>query len=141
LAPALQSHQKKEFFAMKKPKGTHHHPIPKPLPSPIPELDLHEAEKAQPDWVQAELKAVRKYEDKILNALQDEENADLFAQDPGSFLRKLNIPISGAFRQRLRTDDSLVALKKAHCFQLPNGQHIRPRLRIRFTKEKEKERE
>jgi hypothetical protein len=141
LALALQNPRKKEFFPMKKQKGGHQHPEPKPLPRPIPELDLHEAEKLQPDWVQAELKAVRKYEDKILNALQDEENADLFARDPGSFLRKLNIPISGAFRQRLRNDDSLVQLKKAHCFQLPNGQHIRPRLRIHFTKEKEKGRD
>jgi hypothetical protein len=124
---------------VKKQKGGHQHPEPKPLPRPIPELDLHEAEKLQPDWVQAELQAVRKYEDKILNALQDEENADLFAIREA--FRKLNIPISGAFRQRLRNDDSLVQLKKAHCFQLPNGQHIRPRLRIHFTKEKEKGRD
>lgn len=125
---------------MKKKNGGHHvPPNPIPLPRPIPELDLHEAEKLQPDWVQAELKEVRKYEDKILNALKDEENADLFARDPGSFLRKLNIPISGSFRQRMRNDNSLVELKKAHCFQLPNGQQIRPNLRIRFTKEKQVE--
>ena len=99
------------------------------------DLNLAEAVKLQPAWLQQELKVIRKYEDKVLEALKDEDNAELFAKDPGSLLRKLKIPMSGAFRERLRGDVSLAALKKKHCFELPNGQVVTPNIRIRFTKE------
>lgn len=137
-----KSRAKTKTKSTRKKTAAHAHAVAQSTPQftqpAIAELDLHEAEKAQPDWVRAELEAVRKYEDKILNALADEENSELFARDPGSFLRKLNIPISGALRQRMRNDDSLVELKKSQCFELPNGQHLRPRVRIRFTREQAK---
>jgi len=101
------------------------------------DLNLAEAVKLQPAWMQRELKAIRKYESKVLAALKDEANADLFVRDPGTLLSQLDIPMSGAFRQRLRSDVSLAELKKKHCFELPNGQVITPNIRIRFTKEED----
>lgn len=98
------------------------------------DLDLNAAVKQQPVWLQEELASVRKYEDKIVEALKDEANAELFTRDPGTLLRKLDIPMSGAFRERLRGDKSLEELKKRHCFKLPNGQVIKPNIRIRFTR-------
>jgi hypothetical protein len=106
----------------------------RPQPTVGADLDLNRAVKQQPVWLQQELASVRKYEDKIVEALKDEANAELFTRDPGTLLKKLDIPMSGAFRERLRSDKSLDELKKRHCFKLPNGQVIKPNVRIHFTR-------
>ncbi|MFQ5788884.1 MAG: hypothetical protein ACE5JI_00235 [Acidobacteriota bacterium] len=108
-----------------------------PRPTVGADLNLREAVKRQPIWLQQELESVRKYEEKVLEALKDEANAQLFTRDPGALLSKLKVPMSGAFRERLRGDSSLAELKKAHCFKLPNGHVIKPNIRIRFTKEED----
>lgn len=101
------------------------------------DVNLAEAVKLQPAWVQNELKKIRKYEGKVLEALKNEKNAELFTRDPAALLNQLKVPVSGALRARLRGDVSLAALKKKHCFELPNGHVITPNIRIRFTKEED----
>ena len=75
---------------------------PRPQRPSRPTLD--EALAAQPDWVRAELDALRKHEGRILKALEDPEKHALFVRDPAALLRALDLPVSGALRHRLRAD-------------------------------------
>ena len=101
---------------------------------PLSTFDIDGALKQQPEWVQRELEGLKKHEQTVLRALASEENRELFMRDPAGFLRKHSIPISGPLKNRLRADPSLAELKKPVCFTLSNGQAIRPKVRINFTK-------
>jgi hypothetical protein len=99
-----------------------------------PAIDIDKALAQQPQWIQEEIKQLRKHEATVLRALQDTANQELFIKDPAQLLRKLGVPVSGPLRQRLQLDRSGEALKKAFCFSLPNGTTLKPRIRINFTK-------
>jgi hypothetical protein len=99
------------------------------------DLNVTAALKTQPSWVRDELMAISDQEDRILEALRNDDNANLFVRDPGALLRRLEIPVSRTLRQRLRGDQELARLQSGIRFQLPNGQEIKPRIRVRFTKQ------
>jgi hypothetical protein len=113
---------------MTKPTGT----PPRPPKPPRPTLD--EALAAQPDWVRTELDALRKHEGRVLKALEDPEKHALFVRDPAALLRALDIPVSGALRQRLRADVTRAEAVRPVAFRLPGGDLLRPRVRVRFVK-------
>ena len=95
---------------------------------------LAEELKQQPAWLQEELEALRKHEATVLRALSNEENQRLFVRDPAGLLAKLKIPVSGALKRRLRSDETLGEVAQAPCVRLPNGQTLTPRIRFTFTK-------
>lgn len=109
----------------------------RPPGAPTVKLDpLATRLKAQPDWVQKELDGLRKHEATVLRALENEETHAQFIADPVAVLRKLKIPISGPLGQRVQPEQAFADLQRGIVFQLPNGQTITPKIRIRFTKER-----
>ncbi len=120
----------------KHPKKGNTQELPKnPGPNKRLEIDLEKAMKAQPAWLRTELEGLKKHENEILRSLKEDANRELFISDAPRFLKKLNLPISGALAARLRGDASWQKLKQGVCFKLPNGQTVTPRVRINFTKE------
>lgn len=114
------------------------HEVPDKVPAQRPgrnQPNIHEALKAQPDWLRDEVEGLRKHEGNILKALEQEEEKARFISDPAGFLGRLGIPISGQLRQRLRGDPTLNGLAQPPTFRLPDGRVLTPRVRVRFTKE------
>lgn len=97
-------------------------------------FDLHEALKSQPEWLREELETLKKHEDKVLRALEDDENARVFMTDPARLLRKLGVPVSGPLKNRFRADMSIAELTRPLCVPLADGKSIQPKVRIRFTR-------
>jgi len=98
------------------------------------DIDLDEALARQPEWLRGELEGLKPHADRILEALKHDDNRALFMRDPAALLRKIDIPISGPFKNRLRADASAPDISRPVCVTLANGQSIRPKLRINFTK-------
>lgn len=82
---------------------------------------------------------LKKYENAVLKKLEkDPELSNLFLRDPGGTLVKIGIPVNPLLRKRAKMEelDDLLAPRKL-C--LPNGQTIKPRIKIRFIPHREVE--
>lgn len=83
----------------------------------------------------AGIEELARQERRILAALDNNPEAtEQFLTDPGTFLRRLRIPVPAAVAHRLRqpranSPDSLVARP----IVLPNGQTITPKVTVRIT--------
>jgi hypothetical protein len=108
-----------------------------PQPRRPPRRSLDEALKAQPEWIRSELEQLRRHEGPVLAALEDPEKHALFLRDPAALLKALEIPVSGALRQRLRAEVSRAEAVRPVAFRLPGGDLLRPRVRVRFVKGRE----
>lgn len=87
----------------------------------------------------AELSRLRKHEEKILAALESDENLrQLFLRDPGAALAKIGVPVSQRLRLKMRQGANGEDLLKARQFRLPGGQVITPKVTVHITREKEK---
>lgn len=109
---------------------------PRPTVGTRKPLKLDELIQKQPSWLQRDLQTVQKYEAVILKALQDPEQQALFARDPAALLTRLKVPISGALRQKLRSDNAARDVTTPVAIRLPNGQVLRPKINVRFKKGK-----
>jgi len=91
--------------------------------------------QSQPDWVKQELKALRKHEQQVLRALEDEDNARLFTENPSELLTKLKVPVSTGLKKRMHSMATKRRIDKFPCLKLANGQTLSPRVRVHFKKE------
>lgn len=97
---------------------------------------VEDAIAAQPDWLRAEIEALKKHEAVVLRALEDAANRELYLRDPAALLGKLKVPVSGALKARLRTAAEGSASPPSLSIRLPNGQTLSPRVKVRFVKER-----
>ena len=94
--------------------------------------------KHLPPDLRREIEALRKYEGRVLEALQDEEMTRLFTKDPAEALGRMKIPLSPRLRKRLREHAKTPpAFVCPPSFLLPNGRKLTPRVRVHFTGAKE----
>lgn len=91
-----------------------------------------------PPEIRKEIEELRKYEKRVLEALEDEEMHRLFTHDPAAALARLKIPMSALLRKRLQAHSkSPPPFLCPNSFMLPNGRKVTPKIRIRFTGAKE----
>jgi hypothetical protein len=85
--------------------------------------------------LQEEMRALRKYEAKIVELLEQAEIKAGFIQNPLGTLERLGVPVPPIIRRRLQNfDPASIAHLNKQAFVLPNGQTITPQLKIRFGK-------
>lgn len=78
------------------------------------------------------------HDDKIRSALRDEGLRELFVRDPVRALAKAGVKVPPRLAARLKGFEPQGFLDLgAREFLLPNGQVMRPRIRVRFTEGKE----
>lgn len=116
------------------------HWTPKSGPDPVI-IQLREGRSAQdelleklPPTLREEIESLRKYDDQILSALQDEATRAVFLRDPGAVLRRLDLPLSSVLNKRLKKSTGGEELLRERRFRLPDGRIITPKINIRFTK-------
>lgn len=85
-----------------------------------------------------EMKALKKYESKILKALQDEKMAKLYFLDPEKALKKMGIEVSPKLEKMLEKVKLPEESFNIKTFVLPNGQVVTPRFTVRFTSKGDK---
>lgn len=94
-----------------------------------------------PRDIQEEIVALRKHEDRILEALKDPEMADLYLRNPRAVFEALKIPLPPGLQRRLRSNSQAVNFLQSRSFRLPTGQVINPKVRVHFTPRESKENE
>jgi hypothetical protein len=107
-------------------EGGHHRP-----PRPGAEF----LDQAPPD-LRKEIKALRKHEGKVLEAMKDPKMKDLFLHNPKAFFSALKIPLPPGINRRLKNQPVQHAFLQARGFRLPTGQTITPKVTVRFTSNK-----
>ena len=94
-----------------------------------------------PPEIRKEIEGLRKHENRVLEALEDEEMHRLFIHDPAAALARLKIPMSALLRKRLQAhrahSKSPPPFLCPSSFMLPNGRKVTPKIRVRFTGAKE----
>lgn len=80
------------------------------------------------------LEQLTAHEAKIMQALSDPQLAKLFAENPAAALRRMNIPISPLLARKLEEAARGGRLAQFRSHQLPNGQTLKPNVRLRFVK-------
>ncbi len=83
--------------------------------------------------LRAELEAVEKSEAKILKGLADERIAAEFVHDPAAALRRMKVDLPPIMAARLKNPEPFGALVAPRSYQLPNGQVVTARVKVRFT--------
>jgi hypothetical protein len=88
-----------------------------------------------PPELRREIDELRRYRSQIGAGLKQEEISALFLKDPAAALQKLGVPLSASLRKRLDAAKGALELERQRAFTLPNGQVIRPKVKIRITEE------
>lgn len=86
--------------------------------------------------LRAEFEAVEKSEAKILKGLAEERIAKEFVHDPAAALRRMKVDVPPIMAARLKNPEPFGALVAPRSYQLPNGQVVTARVKVRFTADK-----
>lgn len=104
-------------------------PCSKPLPG---YKDTVEA-RLSPS-LKADLDSLRQHEGKLLEALaKDPKRVEAFLTDPARELKRLQIKVPAALRQRLVPHNAFEEVLKPASIRLANGQVITPKVRVRVS--------
>jgi len=102
------------------------------IPDSVTKTMLDDMLKELPDALQEELRDLKKNDDKIMEALKDEEMAKLFFIDPGQALERMGIAISPQLRSLLEKNKLSPDVLKMRTHRLPNGQKVNTSFTIEF---------
>jgi hypothetical protein len=89
-------------------------------------------DQAPPD-LRDEIRGLRKFEGKIMNAMKDPKMNDMFLRNPKAFFAALKIPLPPGLNRRLKNQAMQQGFLQSRAFRLPTGQTITPKLKVRFT--------
>jgi hypothetical protein len=80
------------------------------------------------------LNELKMHEKQIMEGLQNPMIAKLFAEDPAEALKTMNVPTKPVLSIKLKEAARAGHLNKVSSYFMPNGQTIRPNVRIHFVK-------
>jgi len=83
--------------------------------------------------LRAEFDQIEKSEAKILRGLSNKRSAEEFLRDPAAALRRMKVEVPPIMAARLKDPSPLTPLVAPRRYQLPNGQIVTARVRVRFT--------
>jgi hypothetical protein len=92
-----------------------------------------------PPSVQKDMESLQRQENRIVDALKNEEMKRLFIIDPGTALTRMKIKVPPELRKRLRPNEMLQKLLEPAKFRLANGQVVTAKVRLNFTTGKKEE--
>jgi len=91
-----------------------------------------------PAELRAEVEGLKKHGTKVLEKLKNEKAKAAFLENPAQVLAEMGVPLSAQLRQRLAAEMPPKSVITPRAFRLLNGQIVTPKIKINFTKGKEK---
>lgn len=83
--------------------------------------------------LRAEFEEIEKSEAKILRGLTSKRTAEEFLKDPAAALRRMKVRVPPITAARLKDPSPLAGLVAPRRYQLPNGQVVTAKVKVRFT--------
>jgi hypothetical protein len=80
------------------------------------------------------LNELNSHEVQIMEALSNPAMAKLFAEDPAEALKAMNVPVNPFLLRKLKEVFKNEKLYKIQAYSMPNGQTLKPNVRIHFVK-------